>query len=142
MSSPGKFWRNLLQGLGVPELESQPIFADRDARIANHEEIYQRLEPIFGSQPIAFWKARFVEHEVPHSEVATPASVLASQQAQHLGLEVTGQGPKGQVFRTIRNPLSFDGERMDTVVAPPLLGQDNGTVLSALATTEPVSTAG
>ena len=26
-------------------------------------------------------------------------------------------------FRTIRSPLSFDGERMDSVTAPPVLGE-------------------
>jgi hypothetical protein len=32
-------------------------------------------------------------------------------------------------FRTIRSPLSFDGERALNVTAPPLLGADNSAIL-------------
>jgi crotonobetainyl-CoA:carnitine CoA-transferase CaiB-like acyl-CoA transferase len=32
-------------------------------------------------------------------------------------------------FRTIRSPISFDGQRSLVVTAPPLLGQDNDAIL-------------
>jgi crotonobetainyl-CoA:carnitine CoA-transferase CaiB-like acyl-CoA transferase len=54
--------------------------------------------------------------------------VLATEQAKVLGLEVTDpDGPKG-TFRTIRFPVSFDGARMDSVTAPPLLGADDAAI--------------
>ncbi len=129
MSSPQKFWDNLLSALDRPELQGEEIFADRNARIDNYERIVERLQPIFIAQPLSYWLGRFSEFEVPHYEVAKPADVLGSDQAKHLGIEVTGESPFGGEFRTVRNPLSFDGKRMDGVVAPPKLGQDNAKLL-------------
>ncbi|MBN8831246.1 MAG: CoA transferase [Sphingomonadales bacterium] len=128
MSSPPKFWENLLTALDHPELIDNPIFASRAARISHYETILDCLRPLFAAQPLAHWKARFAQFEVPHAEVATPQAVLASPQAQHLALEVSGESPRGGTFRTIRNPLRINGERMDRVIAPPLLGQHNAAI--------------
>ena len=129
MSSPQKFWENLLLALDEPGLAEDPILADRDARIANYERIAERLSPLFAAQPLAHWLARFAEHEVPHSEVARPQDVLASAQARYLRLEVEGQGARGGIFRTIRNALRIDGAQMDGVSPPPVLGQHNRDLL-------------
>ncbi len=129
MSSPQKFWENLLAGLDDAGLSDDPIFADRNARIANYDAIAERLQPQFRAQPLSHWIERFSQFEVPHYEVAKPADVLNSEQARHLGLEVTGPGRFGVDFRTIRNPLSFDGSRMISVTAPPELGQNNEAVI-------------
>ena len=60
--------------------------------------------------------------------VLDSAEVLATEQAKVLGIAVADPaGPHGE-FRTIRFPLSFDGERMDSVTAPPLLGADDAAV--------------
>jgi len=58
--------------------------------------------------------------------------VLENEQAKHLQLEVSAPGPMGE-FRTIRSPISFDGQRSLTVTAPPLLGQDNEAILGKRA---------
>jgi len=125
MSSPQKFWDNLLLAMDQPEFAGDPAFADRNSRIASYEDIARKLQPVFGARPLAHWTDRFAEHEVPHHEVSMPGDVLASEQVRHLEMEVSAPGPFGREFRTIRNPLSFDGERMDRVSAPPVLGQDN-----------------
>ena len=127
MSSPAKFWENLLIALEQPELTADPIFGDRNARIENYEGILAKLQPVFAAKPIEHWLSRLSQYEVPHYRVADPKSVLASAQAQHLGLEVKGESPLGGNFRTVRNPVTIDGERMDAVTAPPVLGQHNGT---------------
>lgn len=122
MSSPPKFWENLALAVGQPDMLQLPAFASRDARIAHYEDVVAFLAPIFASQPRAHWAAELTRLEVPNSPVHTSAEVLASEQARQLGLEVSDPaGPKGE-FRTIRFPVSFDGERMDKVTAPPLLG--------------------
>jgi crotonobetainyl-CoA:carnitine CoA-transferase CaiB-like acyl-CoA transferase len=122
MSSPPKFWENLALAVGQHDMLSLPAFASRDARIAHYEDVVAFLAPIFASQPRAHWAAELTRLEVPNSPVHTSAEVLASEQARQLGLEVSDPaGPKGE-FRTIRFPVSFDGERMDKVTAPPLLG--------------------
>ncbi|MBS3961740.1 MAG: CoA transferase [Sandarakinorhabdus sp.] len=128
MSSPPKFWENLAAAVERPAMLQQPAFASREARIAHYEDVVAYLAPIFAGRSRAEWCARLTALEVPHAAVADAREVLDSPQARHLELEVTAPGPQGE-FRTIRSPLSFDGERTLTVVAPPLLGADNAVIL-------------
>lgn len=128
MSSPPKFWENLAIAVGQPDMLERPAFASREARIAHYEDVVAFLAPIFAQQTRDHWTAELTRLEVPNSPVYDSAEVLATEQAKVLGIEVTdAHGPKGE-FRTIRFPLSFDGERMDSVTAPPLLGADDAAV--------------
>jgi len=128
MSSPPKFWENLATAVGVPDMLERPEFASREARIAHYEDVVAFLAPIFAKQPRDHWTAELTRLEVPNSPVYDTTEVLATEQAKVLGIEVTDpDGPKGP-FRTIRFPLSFDGARMDSVTAPPLLGADDAAI--------------
>jgi crotonobetainyl-CoA:carnitine CoA-transferase CaiB-like acyl-CoA transferase len=128
MSSPPKFWENLAIAVGQPDMLSLPAFESREARIAHYEDVVAFLAPIFAAKTRAEWTETLTQLEVPNSPVYDSAEVLATQQAKVLGIEVSDpNGPKGP-FRTIRFPLSFDGERMDSVTAPPVLGADDADV--------------
>ena len=128
MSSPPKFWENLAIAVGQSDMLSLPAFESRDARISHYEDVVAFLAPIFARQPRDHWTAELTRLEVPNSPVYDTAEVLATEQAKVLGIEVSDpDGPKGE-FRTIRFPLSFDGERMDSVTAPPLLGADDAAI--------------
>jgi crotonobetainyl-CoA:carnitine CoA-transferase CaiB-like acyl-CoA transferase len=128
MSSPPKFWENLATAVGVPDMLARPEFASREARIAHYEDVVAFLAPIFAGQSREHWTETLTRLEVPNSPVYDSAEVLQTEQAKVLGIEVTDpDGPKGE-FRTIRFPLSFDGERMDSVTAPPLLGADDAAI--------------
>lgn len=132
MSSPPKFWENLATAVGQPDMLSLPAFESRDARIAHYEDVIAFLAPIFARQPRDHWTAELTRLEVPNSAVHSSAEVLASEQAKVLGIEVSDpDGPHGN-FRTIRFPLSFDGERMDKVTAPPVLGSDDEEIRRTL----------
>lgn len=132
MSSPPKFWENLAMAVGRPDMLDLPAFESREARIEHYEEVIGFLAPIFATRDRADWVAELTRLEVPNSEVRTSGEVLASEQARVLGLEVCDpEGPHG-TFRTIRSPLAFDGERMDTVTAPPVLGQHDAAIRAGL----------
>ncbi len=123
MSSPPKFWENLATAVGKPDMLEQPAFESREARIAHYDDVIEFLAPIFATKPRDHWESELTRLEVPNSPVRTSQEVLESDQAKHLGIEVRDpQGPHGE-FRTIRSPISFDGERMDEVTAPPVLGE-------------------
>jgi crotonobetainyl-CoA:carnitine CoA-transferase CaiB-like acyl-CoA transferase len=128
MSSPPKFWENLADAVGQPDMLQRPEFESREARIANYEAVNAFLAPIFAARPRDHWCAELTRLEVPHSPIADSREVLECPQARHLEIEVSAPGPHGD-FRTIRSPLSFDGERSLTVTAPPMLGADNGAIL-------------
>jgi crotonobetainyl-CoA:carnitine CoA-transferase CaiB-like acyl-CoA transferase len=129
MSSPPKFWENLAAAIGQPDMLRRPEFADRTARIAHYEDVHAFLAPIFAAQTLSSWCETLERHEVPHAPVRTPADVLASPQAKHLGLELAAAHPTMGAFRTIRSPLSFDGERECAVRPPPVLGEHNDEIL-------------
>lgn len=128
MSSPPKFWENLAIAVGQPDMLSLPAFESREARIAHYDGVVAFLAPIFARDTRAHWTEVLTRLEVPNSPVYDTTEVLATEQAQVLGIEVSDpDGPKGK-FRTIRFPVSFDGARMDSVTAPPLLGADDAAI--------------
>lgn len=129
MSSPPKFWENLAIAVGQPDMLAQPAFESRESRIAHYDDLVAFLAPIFASHPRAHWEAELTRLEVPNSPMRSSIEVLESEQARHLGIEVCDpNGPHGE-FRTIRSPLSFDGERMESVTAPPVLGEADAEFL-------------
>ena len=129
MSSPPKFWENLAGAIGRPDMLQMPEFADREARIANYEKVVAFLAPLFAGKPRDEWCEALQALEVPHSPVRTSQEVVDCGQAEALGLVIEDpDGPHG-AWRTIRSPVSFDGERQTSVKAPPELGADNEQVL-------------
>ncbi|MCB2065460.1 MAG: CoA transferase, partial [Erythrobacter sp.] len=123
MSSPPKFWTNLAETVGRPDMLDMPQFATREARIAHYDDVVAFLAPIFASRPRDEWTAELTRREVPNSPVRTSQEVIDCDQAQALGIKVSDPaGPMGP-FSTIRFPVSFDGERMTDVIAPPVLDQ-------------------
>lgn len=128
MSSPPKFWENLAEAVRMPDMLSRPEFRGREERIANYENVVALLAPLFKAKDRDDWCDELARREVPHSAMRTSAEVVDSAQADALGLVVEdANGPQG-AFRTIRFPVSFDGQRMTSVTAPPLLGADNDAI--------------
>jgi crotonobetainyl-CoA:carnitine CoA-transferase CaiB-like acyl-CoA transferase len=132
MSSPPKFWENLASAVGRPDMLAMPQFATREARIGHYEDVVAFLAPIFATRPRDQWCAELLAAEVPHSPVRTSAEVASCAQAEALGLVI--EDPEGAhgPWRTIRSPVSFDGERMASVTAPPVLGADNSAIVAPL----------
>ncbi|WP_070155614.1 CaiB/BaiF CoA transferase family protein [Sphingobium phenoxybenzoativorans] len=132
MSSPVKFWENLTDAVGRPDMLSLPEFKGRDERIANYENVVALLAPLFKQKTRDQWCEELTRREVPHSSMRTSEEAAHSPQAEALGLVVEdANGPQGP-FRTIRFPVSFDGERTTDIVAPPLLGADNDEIVAPL----------
>jgi len=125
MSSPPKFWENLAQCVGHPEMLDDPRFNDRMARIDNYDAVRDYLKPLFLMQDRDHWSAVLTAAEVPNSPMYDSQEVLETDQVKHLGLQVEAPHPHGGVFKTIRFPVSYDGERNTEVTAPPVLGADN-----------------
>ncbi|HEV7658693.1 MAG TPA: CoA transferase [Allosphingosinicella sp.] len=130
MSSPAKFWEALAEAVGRPDMLLLPEFADREARIGNYEGVVAFLAPIFKTRSREEWRARLLDHEVPSSPVYASDEVLKTAQIRHLELEIAAEHPQMGEFRTIRSPVSFDGERALDVRPPPVLGEHNEEILS------------
>jgi crotonobetainyl-CoA:carnitine CoA-transferase CaiB-like acyl-CoA transferase len=133
MSSPPKFWAGLAKAIERPTLFDDPLYADREARIRHQDKLIELLTGIFRTQPRAEWCRRLEALDVPHAPMYDTDEVPEDAQAKHLQLFVDaphpGQ-PQGGRWRTVRSPLSFDGERALEVTAPPLLGDHNEALRS------------
>lgn len=129
MSSPVKFWENLAVAVGKPNMFDDPRFSDRFARIDHYEDIVAELAPLFKERPLNDWCERLSAGEVPHSPMYTSEEVLETEQVKHLKLEVeTDHSNRGR-FRSIRFPVSYDGQLELDLVAPPELGEHNKDIL-------------
>ena len=58
---------------------------------------------------------------------------LDDPQARHLGILVETEHPVMGKFRTVHNPISFDGTRTSDVTAPPTLDEHGAEVRAELA---------
>ncbi len=136
MSSPSKFWQGLATAMERHDIFEDLRFATRQARIENQEALMHVLAAIFSQRTRADWCARLAAEDVPHAPVYTTAEVPQDPQAQHLQLFVEAPHPVAGTFKTVRSPVSFDGERSLDVTAPPLLGQHNAEFADGWATNE------
>lgn len=125
MSSPEKFWQGLATAMERADIFQDERFASRQGRIDNQEALIEVMGPVFKKQDRAEWCRRLEANDVPHSPMYTTAEVPEDAQARHLQLFVETEHPVVGNFRTVRSPLSFDGERALEVTAPPLLGEHN-----------------
>jgi crotonobetainyl-CoA:carnitine CoA-transferase CaiB-like acyl-CoA transferase len=125
MSSPQKFWQGLANAMEKPDIFQDPRFSSREGRIANQEDLIGVMRPIFGSHERAEWCRRLEAQDVPHAPMYTTEEVPHDPQARHLQLFVETQHPAAGTFRTVRSPVSFDGQRALDVTAPPVLGEHN-----------------
>ena len=134
MSSPEKFWQGLAVAIEQPDLFADPRFATRDARIANQETLIELLGERFARRTRAEWCERLQREDVPHAPMYDTSEALDDPQARHLELTASAMHPVMGLFRTVRSPVSFDGERSLDVRPPPTLGEHNDEIRAELKT--------
>src|SRR5690606_5101352 len=132
MSSPEKFWQGLARAIEHDTLLQDPRFANREGRIANQEALISILSPIFAKHPRAEWCRRLEAEDVPHAPMYDTSEALEDPQAKHLGILVSAQHKTMGEIRTVRPPVSFDGERSTAVLPPPVVGEHNDETVGAL----------
>jgi crotonobetainyl-CoA:carnitine CoA-transferase CaiB-like acyl-CoA transferase len=142
MSSPPKFWEGLATAIERPTLFDDPRFATREARITYQPDLIELLGSIFRTRDRAEWCRRLEALDVPYAPMYATDEVPEDAQARHLQLFVDAAHPahpEGKRWRTVRSPVSFDGERALEVTAPPLLGDHNEVLRSGASPWTPRS---
>lgn len=132
MSSPEKFWQGLARAIQRENLFDDPRFCDRNARIENQETLIQVLSDIFSTQDRPEWCRRLEAEDVPHAPMYDTSEALNDPQAKHLGILVEGRHEQMGAFQTVRTPLTFNGQREQSVVPPPVLGEHNAQIVAPL----------
>ncbi|MDM0114667.1 CoA transferase [Variovorax sp. J22R133] len=132
MSSPEKFWRGLAVAIEQPDIFEDPRFATREARIDNQEAIIELLGERFLTRPRDEWCQRLQREDVPNAPMYDTSEALEDPQAKHLQLMTSAEHPVMGLFRTVRSPVSFDGQRSLDVRPPPTLGEHNDEIRAEL----------
>jgi crotonobetainyl-CoA:carnitine CoA-transferase CaiB-like acyl-CoA transferase len=136
MSSPEKFWQGLATAIEQPDLFEDKRFATREQRIVHQERLIELLGGKFKRRTRDDWCARLQGLDVPHAPMYDTDEVPEDAQARHLQLFVDAPHPDPAVtkrWRSVRSPLSFDGERSLDLRAPPLLGDHDARLRSGIS---------
>jgi CoA:oxalate CoA-transferase len=123
-------WEALVEALGVPELGTDPRFAERDTRKRNRRELTPLLEARLRERPTAHWVEELNRRGVPAGAILSLQDALASSQIAHRGtlgeVEEEELGPLRLFNLTARfekTPAALDSP-------PPRLSRHTEEVLS------------
>jgi crotonobetainyl-CoA:carnitine CoA-transferase CaiB-like acyl-CoA transferase len=133
LSSLEKFWRGLTTALDADDLNRDPRFNERLARIDNYEALGQALDQRFRQRSLAEWTQRLSAHDVPFAPINGIDSVVTDPQARHLGLVVPVVAAQQGGRQAVRPPVQFDGQRASTVSAAPLLNEHGKEIRAAIS---------
>ncbi len=125
-----KFWTILCERLGAEALAADPRFASVELRLANRAELTTQLDALFGTAPVAHWRA-LLEGYVPIAPVLGVAEALDNPWLETIGMIDRVAHPDNPELRVLASPIRVDGQRLPSRAAP-LLGQDSDDVLRSV----------
>jgi len=112
---------------GHPEWASDPRFATNSARVANRDEIVGMVAEAIRAQPAAYWFDRLEAAGIPAGPINRISEAIADVQAQHRHMVRTIAG-----VPMVGSPVRIDGERSDSDLPPPALGEHTDEILKQL----------
>jgi len=113
-----KFWRQLCEVIGRPELATDARFADFKSRDEHRDELIPELDAAFASRTTAAWLAELGPAGVPCAPVNDVAAALADPQAVARGAVVEVEHDRFGTVRTIASPLRVGPEQRAPERAP------------------------
>ena len=129
-------WEAVCDVLELPELKSDPRFAERDTRKQNRKELTPLLEVRLKQRPTAFWVDALIAKDVPSGDILSLEAALRQPQVQHRNVlrkvAVAGVGDV-EVFGLT---ALFDKTPGSIDAPPPTLGEHNHLVFGALGVSE------
>ena len=124
-----RLFLKLCTALELSELAEDPRFRTNSDRVSNREVLVELLSPRLRERRTAEWSELLSRAGVPAARVADVADVATSEQTRALGILQPLEHPSIPDLRLAALPLSFDGERAQHRLPPPLLGQHSEEVL-------------
>jgi formyl-CoA transferase len=131
----GRIWTELARVLDLPELLSDPRFADIDARASHRAELNELVGARLLTRTTAEWIAALEAAGVPAGPVNDVAEVFADPQVHHLAIDQPVQHPELGELRLIANPATLAGVPRRLRSAAPAAGEHNEEILAELGLT-------
>ena len=120
-------FKKLAAILGHPEWTSDPRFADNATRVANRAELIALIAPLIATRPAAEWLEQLEQAHIPAGPINRISQAFADVQAQHRAMVRNFAG-----LSLVGSPVRLDGERADSDLPPPALGEHTDEVLGGL----------
>ncbi len=118
MLQADRWWPDLIQRLGRPDLGEDPRFVDAAARFEHKEACVKALEEVFATRNLDEWRAALADADGVWAAVETPGELLTDPQALANGYIRPVEAHNGTTFRMVPSPLQFDEQPPDLVRAP------------------------
>lgn len=120
-------FESLCQEIGMPQLITDPRFADREARKRNRPALNGELNSALRQRTALEWEQALTAVGVPAARVLTVPQAVELDQLQHRGFftDLPYPDDSGKVMRVSGNGVLIDGEPLRPQSPPPLLGQHN-----------------
>ena len=112
---------------GHSEWANNTRFASNGARVANRSEIVRLIAEAIRTRPAGEWLKELESGGIPAGPINSITQAFADVQAQHRGMVRRIAG-----VPLIGSPLRLDGERADSDLPPPRLGEHTVEVLKGL----------
>jgi len=123
-----KFWRNLCDAVGRPDLKDDPRTADNAARVANRDFVVSTLEAIFSCRSRAEWLEILDAKDIPNAPVNDIEDVFTDEQVLARGMVQVYEHPTAGTVRYPPTPIKFAGWEYPRRSAP-MLGEHTIEVL-------------
>ncbi len=114
-----KFWRDLVETLGAPELAEDARFRSFADRFANRDALLPLLQARFVTRPTGEWLDR-LRGRVPCAPVNDVRQALADPQVLARDMIVEVEHPDFGALREVRSPIRTEGEIRRPARAPRL----------------------
>jgi crotonobetainyl-CoA:carnitine CoA-transferase CaiB-like acyl-CoA transferase len=112
---------------GHPEWARDERFDSNGARVANRAEIVRMIGESIQTKPAAEWLEQLEAAGIPAGPINRLSQALSDVQAQHRGMVRSIAG-----VPQVGSPVRLDGERADSDLPPPALGEHTADLLAGL----------
>jgi formyl-CoA transferase len=112
---------------GHPEWPAHERFATNAARVAHRAEMVALVSETIRQKPAADWLEQLEAAGIPAGPINRISQALSDVQAQHRQMVRSIAGAP-----VVGSPVRLNGERADSDMPPPRLGEHSGEVLAAL----------
>ena len=125
-----KFWRNLCDAIGRPDLKDDLRTVDNRARVRNRQFVVGLLSEVMKEKSKAEWLEVLGRFDIPAAPVNDLAGVFADPQVQARGMVQTYRHPTLGEVRFPPSPMKISGWEFPNLPAP-MLGEHTVEVLSS-----------
>ncbi|HEX2923222.1 MAG TPA: CoA transferase [Chloroflexota bacterium] len=127
-----KFWKQLCEVLGVPEIATEERFESAKKRRANREELKSIIEDIMSTRTTAEWMVDMERIGIPAAPVNTLDKAFGESAAEERNMVVSVEQPRGGPIHMAGNPVKMSRTPGEEFTPAPALGEHTTEILTGL----------